>query len=151
LIKVTFATTATNLLEEWRKFLRRVPTNVSDFAFAAWREVQLVSLFDSNSCIAIISLHFWLWLTMSTFRTYEFLGVIQSPDLVKLPDLNMERGDDCQAIDNQKRKSAKRKSADTVSGRVFSNQTREARKIPDPSSTFTPSPIQSPKQMLSEK
>ena len=85
LIKVIFHGEASIVMEEWQRFLSRLPKAITGFAFNACREASLIGLWQSNSCIAIWALPVWLWAgILPTAKGFEFLGIIRSRNVAAI-------------------------------------------------------------------
>jgi hypothetical protein len=85
LIKIRFANPSADLIkEEIEAWLRKtLPSSIEDIDFAAVREAQVHSLFESESSLAIFSVPLWVWDLIPHSPACQALGIIRSGDLLR--------------------------------------------------------------------
>ncbi|KAH8786886.1 hypothetical protein BGZ57DRAFT_145714 [Hyaloscypha finlandica] len=85
LVKIRFANPSADLIkEEIEAWLRKtLPSSIEDIDFAAVREAQVHSLFESESSLAIFSVPLWVWDLIPHSPACQALGIIRSGDLLR--------------------------------------------------------------------
>lgn len=69
--------------EDWLKWFEARPHNVAHIDLAIVKKIEWVGVFESDSCLALLTVPVWLWHYMEENPACESLGVVRSPNLLK--------------------------------------------------------------------
>ena len=78
------------IMTQYERFVRWRPSNLESVQWYVLSETRFLSLFEANSCSAIISVPMMLWDLMPKRAAYEFISIARSSDLLSgLPRYNL--------------------------------------------------------------
>lgn len=79
LIKIAFRNPAEELKQSlWEYWFRSCPPNFSDVELAIWKQIDVVHLFEANSCLLLVTMSVSLWAFFSPHPAYDCIGMVRA-------------------------------------------------------------------------
>ncbi|KAF6225630.1 hypothetical protein HO133_009630 [Letharia lupina] len=81
LIKIAFRNPADELKRSlWEYWFRGCPPNFSDVELAISKQIEVVHLFEANSCLLLVTMPCSLWAFFPPHPAYDCIGMVRAPD-----------------------------------------------------------------------